>query len=87
MHEDSYRDGSTDGVEFRVEYAPADPSAARVILFRKVLRPRTNPSDRELQIFKVDLPSAAKAGGGLAFAQGRLVGLNGIGQGGPTSDC
>jgi hypothetical protein len=62
MHEDSYRDGSTDGVEFRVEYAPADPSAARVILFRKVLRPRTNPSDRELQTFKVDLPSAAKGG-------------------------
>jgi hypothetical protein len=52
MHEDSYRDGSTDGVEFRVEYAPADPS------------------DRELQTFKVDLPSAAKAGGRLVLRTG-----------------
>lgn len=52
--------GPTDGAEFVVRWAP-DGSAAGV-LFRRFLNPRSEPADRGLQSFRVEIPPSPAGG-------------------------
>jgi hypothetical protein len=57
MHPNAYTAGTTDGVEFQVEYIPA--GAATIPLFRQTLQPLTQPADRAIHNFRVELPAGA----------------------------
>lgn len=53
IHPDAYNAGMIDGVTFEVEARSADGSSQT--LFRKLLQPRINPADRDVQRFDVAL--------------------------------
>ncbi|MEO6569596.1 MAG: hypothetical protein ABIO94_12595, partial [Opitutaceae bacterium] len=56
----AYDPGETDGVEFIVEYLPANQPPQ--LLFSRLLQPRTTPKDRGMQSARVYFPPQVSAG-------------------------
>jgi hypothetical protein len=54
----AYEDGSTDGVDFVVEYVPAKGSPT--VLFEKCLDPKNKPEDRGMHRLEVALPASSE---------------------------
>jgi len=60
FHPQAYLAGTTNGVEFQVDYVPSGAPVSPTTLFRRTLAPITLVADRGIQRFRVELPPGEK---------------------------